>query len=253
MSQTPSQRNTQRIVLLLLGVAALTILSLVSNLLWLNGSSLAKGLRVLFSVDQEMSIPTWWSSATLAGLGVLTWIVGQARRDDSRIERIAWVMLAFGFFFLSIDEFCMLHERIGGMVEVEGVFKHARWIILWLPLGGMVGTFILWKLWRTSKQTVTGLVVGAAVFLSGAVGAELVNTVNRRNAEYQDSLLEAAGAEDTVAYRDKNGTRNATYVAGTAVEELLEMLGVVIWFGVMFRARDEIQTANSEAAESDSA
>lgn len=230
------------VVLLLIGVAVLTLMSLVSNLLWLQGSSLARGLRLLLSVDQEMSLPTWWSSATLAGLGVLTWFVGQGRDHDSQVERLAWAMLSFGFFFLSIDEFCMLHERIGGLVPVDGIFKHARWIILWLPLGGMVGSFVLWKLWRTSKQTVIGLILGAAVFLSGAVGVELFNTVIRRQAEYQAEAQALTDIESAEIF-DKTGKRNLPYIAGTAVEELLEMLGVVIWFGVMIRARDEIAHA----------
>ena len=237
-------RFPRQVILLLIVVAVLTVLSLISNLLWLQGSSLAKGLRLLLSVDQEMSLPTWWSSATLAGLGVLTWFVGQGRESESRIERLAWAMLAFGFVFLSIDEFCMLHERIGGLVPVDGLFKHARWIILWLPLGGMVGSFVLWKLWRTSKQTVIGLILGAAVFLSGAVGVELLNTVMRRQAEYQADA-QALDATQTAKSQDKTGKRNLPYVAGTAVEELLEMLGVVIWFGVMIRARDEVEQAKS--------
>lgn len=237
-------------ILLLIGVAVLTVLSLISNLLWLQGSSLAKGLRLLLSVDQEMSLPTWWSSATLAGLGVLTWFVGQGREFDSRIEHFAWALLSFGFIFLSIDEFCMLHERIGGLVPVDGLFKHARWIILWLPLGGMVGSFVLWKLWRTSRQTVIGLILGAVVFLSGAVGVELFNTVTRRQAEYQADV-QALDATQSAEAQDKTGKRNLPYVAGTAVEELLEMLGVVIWFGVMIRARDEVERAKSGGEPSD--
>ena len=229
-------------VLLLIGVAALTLMSLVSNLLWLQGSSLARGLRLLLGVDQGMSLPTWWSSTTLAGLGVLTWFVGQGRVHDSRVERLAWAMLSFGFFFLSIDEFCMLHERIGGLVPVDGVFKHARWIILWLPLGGMVGCFVLWKLWRTSRRTVIGLILGAAVFLSGAVGVELFNTLTRREAENK-AAAQLLATSDPSQVHDKTGKRNLPYIAGTAVEELLEMLGVVIWFGVMIRARDEIAQA----------
>ncbi len=237
-------RFPRQVVLLLIGVAVLTLLSLISNLLWLQGSSLARGLRLLLSVDQEMSLPTWWSSATLAGLGVLTWFVGQGREFDSRIERLAWAMLAFGFVFLSIDEFCMLHERIGGLVPVDGLFKHARWIVLWLPLGGMVGCFVLWKLWRTSKKTVIGLILGAAVFLSGAIGVELFNTVMRRQAEYQ-AEEQMLAAPDSSEFQDKTGKRNLPYVAGKAFEELLEMLGVVIWFGVMIRARDEVMLARS--------
>ncbi len=235
-----------QVLLLLAGVGVLTAMSLISNLLWLDGSTISQGMRLLFGVDQEMSLPTWWSSTTLAGLGVLTWFVMRSRRHDSKIEQIAWILLAFGFLFLSIDEACMLHERIGGMIQSDGLYMHARWIILWLPMGGIVGCFVLWKLWRSSRSTVIGLVIGAVVFLSGAVGMEFFNAVHRRQMEYKAELLtqeliDQAQQEspELPAHLDKKGKRNLPYIAGTAAEELLEMLGVVFWYGVMLRAREE--------------
>jgi len=246
------------VLLLLAGVGALTAMSLISNLLWLDGSTLSLGMRLLFGVDQEMSLPTWWSSTTLAGLGVLTWFVMRARRHDSKIERMAWILLAFGFVFLSIDESCMLHERIGGMIPSDGLYMHARWIVLWLPLGAIAGGFVLWKLWRSSRQTVIGLVIGAVIFLSGAVGMEFFNAVHRRQMEYEaeamtQELIEQAQSEspEQLAPVDKKGKRNLPYIAGTAAEELLEMLGVVFWYGVMLRAREESLRMRTQEPESD--
>ena len=59
----------------------------------------------------------------------------------------------------------------------------------------------------------------------------------------EDEAGDGCNAEDESEIFDKTGKRNLPYIAGTAVEELLEMLGVVIWFGVMIRARDEIAHA----------
>lgn len=250
LGENGHSRSWRRVLPFLGAVLVLTVASFVTNLLWLEDVSLAQGLRLLLCVDQEMSIPTWWATATLAGLGVLTWIVGVSGRESPRAERMAWAALSLGFFFLSIDEFTMLHERIGSQVNLDGAFHHARWIVLWLPLGLMAGMFVLWRLWRTSRRTVMGLVLGAAVFLMGAVGVELVNTVNRRHAE-QTIKAELLAGDVEPEDVDRTGKRNLPYVAGTAIEEMLEMLGVVIWFAVLFRARDEITEASKRAARSE--
>jgi hypothetical protein len=239
----------QVLVVLVAGVVAISILSLIANILWMNQVQFASKAMLFFDVDQEKSLATWWASATLAALGVLTWFVGQSRPNTSFGERLGWWLLAFGFLFLSVDESCMLHERIGGKTDigVDTSFEYARWIVLWLPLAGMFGCFIFWKMWRGSKRTVIGLSIGAAVFLAGAVGTELINSANRFAADpamQERQWLEANDHEETQPMKF-TGKENYAYVAGTAIEEFLEMFGVIIWFWVMFRARDEIRAANT--------
>lgn len=245
---TEERARKQVLVVLVFGVIAISVLSLIANILWMNQVQYASKAMLFFDVDQEKSLATWWASATLAALGVMTWFVGQSRPNTSFGERLGWWMLAFGFLFLSVDESCMLHERIGGKTDigVDTPFEYARWIVLWLPLAGMFGCFIFWKMWRGSKQTVIGLAIGATVFLAGAVGTELINSANRFNADpaiVERQRLEATDFEETQPLVF-TGKENYAYIAGTAIEEFLEMLGVVIWFWVMFRARDEIREIN---------
>ena len=236
----------QILVVLIVGVFGISALSLIANILWMNQVQFASKAMLFFDVDQEKSLATWWATVTLASLGVLTWFVGQSRPKTSFGERLGWWMLAFGFVFLSVDESCMLHERIGGKTAfgVDTPFEYARWIIVWLPLAALFGGFIFWKMWRGSKRTVIGLTVGAVVFLAGAVGTEIINSKNRYAADSttQERLrLEATDFEETQPLVF-TGKENYAYIAGTAIEEFLEMLGVVIWFWVMFRARAENKT-----------
>lgn len=246
-----SQRR-QVMAVLVLGVIGITTMSLVSNVLWMNQAKFASKFMLFFDVDQEKSLATWWSVSTLAGLGVLTWFVGQRRTMASFGERLGWWMLAFGFLFLSVDEGCMLHERIGGKTElgVDTPLEYARWIFVWLPIMGLFGGFIFWKMWRGSRKTVIGLTVGAVVFLGGAVGTEIINSSNRYAADTstQERLaLEANDFEETQPL-EFTGKENYAYVAGTAIEEFLEMFGVVIWFWVIFRAREEVTAAATAGA-----
>lgn len=195
----------------------------------------------LFGVDEEASIPTWWSSAVLCVLGIVTGVVG-VKRAESRRSLLAWWMLAAAFLLMSLDEVAMLHERAGYLVDTSGSLHHARWIVLWLPLAGLIGIPIFFLLWRSSQQLVTGLVIGAVVFLSGAVGVEMVNSTVRY--DHRTELQAAAHdpkprpneVEEIAAVEDYADKQSYGYLMGVAVEELLEMLGVVIWLAVVLNA-----------------
>lgn len=240
--RTGNLRPSGLVVILVSGIAVLTLLSLVSNILALRDIQHSEKLLALFSVDEEESLATWWSTLTLAGLGLLTYGIARYRKNDGKLQRIAWRLLALGFVFLSMDEGCKLHERIGGLVSLEGTLEHARWILLWLPLGAVAAAVIFWKLWKSSPRVVVGLIIGSVVFLGGAVGVEAVNGINRARAEKETARLVEAG-DTPSGPLDRSGKQNMTYVVGTAIEECLEMLGVVVWYGVLFgaylRVKDE--------------
>ncbi|GAB5495447.1 MAG: hypothetical protein Phyf2KO_05270 [Phycisphaerales bacterium] len=245
---TRAEPSTKRQVVAALtcGAIGISLLSLTANLLWINGISFGRQAMLLFDVDQEKSLATWWAAVTLAVLAVVTWFVGLARGFTCNKERLAWFALSAGFLFLSIDESCMLHERIGGKVELEGSFTYARWIIIWLPLALLCGSVVLWMLWRMSSRMVIGLIIGAGVFLTGAVGTEVVNSQNRYAAATSErSALEAYDFEETQPL-EITGKENYAYIAGTALEEFLEMLGVVIWFGVILGVHHEFQSRSRD-------
>lgn len=232
-------RRTGLLALLLIGIAVLTLTSLITNALWLQGFPRSDEMRALLCVDEEMSIPTWWSGITLAVLGGLAWVTGQTRGTQSQRSGFAWRALGVGFVLLSIDESCKLHERFGSLIDMDGSLTHARWIVLWVPLGVIAASVIFWLLWRSSQRAVIGLVLGAVVFLSGAVGVETLNAVNRHRAETRATQILESGTALSDEPIDRTGKRNTAYVVGTAFEELLEMLGVVVWFGVLWRIREE--------------
>lgn len=242
VDETCKPTGWNRVSPLVVVVISLSLASLGANLLWLRDIPLGGGARLLLSVDEETSIPTWWCVVIQAGLGLLAWNAGVRRVEFTRGERLAWAVLAGGFVFLSLDDATMLHERFGSQLHVDGTFHHARWIVLWLPLGLGAGSLVLWRLWRSARRTVIGLMLGAGIYLSGAVGTEIVNTVNRRHSEWaaRDAIREGGADPESM---DRTGKRNLPYIVGTAVEEALEMLGMVVWFGVMLRARDEIEGA----------
>jgi hypothetical protein len=237
-----------RLVLVLLAVTlVLTLLSLIVNVMWVKQWRGAETAVELFSVDREGSIPTWWSALMLVATGGLTWLVSRSRRHTGWKERLAWWTLIAGFVFLSIDESCMLHERIGRKVQLKGSLHHARWILLWLPPALLVAGVILWQLWRVSSRFVLGITVGVLVFLSGAVGVETLNAKYRYEAETlaRQEAMPVDATTTAPPLRDwRKGPSFYPYLYGMALEEFLEMLGPVIWFAVLLALyREETQAA----------
>ncbi len=231
-----SLRPAKLIIVMLACTLTLSLVSVFVNLMWVHNTHGWETIVDLFSVDREGSLPTWWSALMLTATGGLTWLVARSRRRAGWKERLAWWTLIAGFLFLSIDESCMLHERIGRRVQLQGSLHHARWIMLWLPPALLVTCAILWQLWRVSHRLTLGITVGVMVFLSGAVGMETLTAKYRYEAETlaREEAKLTEGIDNAPPLRDwQKGRSYYPYLYGMALEELLEMLGPVIWFGVL--------------------
>ncbi len=231
-----------RLAVLLAGLAVLlSIMSLLANVAWIEHWPGAGTVLALFSVDREMSVPTWWSAFVLAGLGVVAWALAGSQPTRSRLDRLGWWSLAGGLMFLSADEICMLHERLGGKIQVEGLMYHARWILVWLlpAIIAVVGVFVC--LWRLHRHVVIGMTLGILVYLAGAVGMETANAAMRYDIEQrlQAPAEHTVDAHQSFVPLDWRRDRSYyPYVIGTTIEELLEMLGPVIWAWVLLDPRN---------------
>ena len=241
-----SLRPARLIAALIVGTLILTVFSLIANIMGAEQMRGAQSAIELFSVDKEGSLPTWWAVVLLASVGGLTLLVASNRKSASLIEKFAWLMLAAGFIFLSADEACMLHERIGSKVQLQGSLHHARWIFLWLPPAVLIGGAVLFCLWRASKRLVLGITLGAIIFLSGAVGTEMFNASYRYHQETLDrqAAIDAQEAGDiTTAPRDwRIGATYYPYIFGTVIEEFLEAIGPIIWIAVLLSFHREQTT-----------
>jgi len=230
-------RPARLIAALVVCTLGLAVLSLISNVMWAEQIRGAQSAIELFSVDREGSLPTWWAVLLLASVGGLTWLVSLSRTSASLTEKLAWWILAAGFIFLSVDECCMLHERIGSKVKLQGSLHHARWILLWLPPAILIAGVVFWRLWRASKKLVLGMTLGVVVFLSGAVGAEMFNASYRYQQETntRQEVIDAHAAGDTdFIERDwRIGSTYYPYTFGTVIEEFLEGIGPIIWIAVL--------------------
>lgn len=198
---------------------ALGLVALLFTLASLVGSWLQPVLGQvveLFGVGIDLSIPSWYSAILLLLASVLVATIAFAKKfgGDGRYMG-HWAVLAVIFLYLSNDEMLRLHERMSGTLlqpaldslgfEPTGVLSYP-WIIVYAPLVAVFALAYL-RFWLDLPSKIRLLFFAAgAVFVGGAIGAEMFN-----------------------AWYDH--TFGAGTIAGvmTHLEELMEMLGVVVF------------------------
>ena len=207
----------RRIVILLATcVVALTIISgLMLYSRFVLGHERLLGVVDLFNTGIDANLPTWWSSVLLLACSGLLGVIARAHTERVDGSPLAWRALATVFFFLSIDEVAMIHERIGDTVGDEllhraGVreqYSNRPWIVVYLPLM-VLGGACFWRFFgRLPRRTRLIFAAAAVVFVGGAVGVE------------------------AIAHAVYSSLGEATYWAITMIEEFLEMIGVVLFIG----------------------
>lgn len=149
-----------RLVLLALVVVDAAVVALHL----LNG---ATGLdKRLFDLDMEQNLPTWVSSVQLFCVGLCGALAG---RLEAGRARLAWIIFAGVFLFLSLDEGALLHEELVDRVS-DSSGDAWFWPLLYTPLAvavlaalAVVGAQI-----RADARALAGL-VGGLLLLGGSL------------------------------------------------------------------------------------
>ena len=173
------------------------------------------GFVELFHLDRERNIPTFFSALLLLFSAILLvsiyWFMAKGEQHDRRY----WLLLAILFLGLSVDESCSLHERlidpVRAVVGVNPWFYYA-WII---PAGIFLvglGIYLIGFLWRLPTDTRIRFLVAGTIYVGGAIGIEIVGGYY-------------------VFFHDKD---TLSYNLIAAVEETMEMIGVVLFIRALF-------------------
>lgn len=163
-------------------------------------------LRQIFDVDEEDSFPTWFSAFGLLLTSVVLWV--QARRQHTAAApwRWHWSGLALGFLVLSIDEIAGMHETLNSVIEQSWAVPGAIVVAL---MGGIYLSFLA----QLDRRTAVWFALAGALYVGGAVGVEYYTEPYLKN----DAL-------NTLAYN-----------LWTAVEEGMEMSGVLLFLSALLR------------------
>ena len=173
------------------------------------GHDYVYGFVPLFNLDTEGNIPTLYSSFALLLSSALLSLIALTHKKNNN-SYLSWAGLALIFLFLSIDEIASIHEKFGSAtrdyLHTSGLLFFA-WVI---PYGVFLLVFLIGYLRFLSnlpRNIMILFVVSGVIFVSGAVGFELV------------------GGQHFELYRK----HTLLYCVYYTCEELLEMLGIVIF------------------------
>lgn len=204
--------DPQKVAVAFLWVA--TVLALINGILlffyFYLGDDELYGLVDFFDFDIEGNVPTLYSAVSLLFCSFLLALITTVnwRRADGR--RFHWLGLTVLFLLVAIDEGTAIHEEIGTFLEryldATGAL-HFLWVVPYGILTAVLGLTYLKFIWQLPRDTRVRFIMSAVIFLSGALGVEML------------------GAREA----DLHGTTTVAYCLLYSLEEMLEMLGVILF------------------------
>ena len=167
------------------------------------------------NMDQELNLPTLFSSSLLLVSALLMRRLGQS---SDRIAALDWRLLSKIFIFLALDEALQIHEIliIPGLRNQVHPALASTWVVPYAALA----VILLWRfrsfLGSIPRATATGLLRSGAVYVGGAIGMEMIGSFAVRS-----SLIRL---------------HSPWYGGITGLEEALELIGIILLIDALMRA-----------------
>lgn len=209
-------RHVARALALL--VLVIVIVGVIANLIIYNVApspehAIAKLMR-RFDLGHEPSIPSWYSSIALLAASILLAVIAHAGKLAGSADRSRWMLLAIVFLLLAIDEAVMIHEMADApmheWLNTSGLLYFA-WVIPYSIFIVALGIFLIPFMLRLERRTRFLFVVSGVMFVSGAIGIELI----------EGAIVDRLGVE--------GGFVSMRLTFAQAVEEALEMFAIVLF------------------------
>lgn len=192
-------------------VAVLAVLYMITRYLTLFIFEHPTWIRVLnlFNVDQEISIPTWYSQMLLAAAGLTALLISRLPELRSVKGAGYWFAIGVILLYMSIDEGSSIHEIATGPMKralgADGTLFHHAWTVLGLAAVVIVVLALFRFWWRLPKKSRLLMAAAAGIYVMGAVGFEMIG-----------------------GYVSANISVGMKYSAVVVFEESFEMLGAVL-------------------------
>lgn len=203
-------KPTRILKVLLLIILFLLVANIIGIYSYFRYDSLYGDIVQFFDFDTEFNIPTYFSSVILLFSSVLLFLISRYHKNHG-LTRVLWLFLSIIFLGLSMDEFMVIHERTSQIMRdnfnLSGALFYA-WVIPYGIVALAVGLlFYFYILRKLPKRIRNLLILSGIVFLSGAVGVEMVSSALR------------------VSHDEFDLTTAILYT----VEETMEMLGISLF------------------------
>lgn len=171
-----------------------------------------KGFVPLFNVDNERNIPTFFSVLLMIFAALLLSLIAMlnSKRKAPHVQK--WIVLSIGFIFMAYDEAFQVHELLTVPIRNFlgnsdlGVFYYA-WVVPAIALIFILALYFLQFLLHLPAKNRFAFLLAATLYLGGCIGFGMI------------------GAN----YCELHGKDNLTYSMVTAIEESLEMAGLIVF------------------------
>ena len=172
-------------------------------------------LRETFNVDEEQSLPTWFSSIQLFAAHLLLVMIAWLESHRSSRHAAYWWSLAVILLVLSADEVVGFHEN--GSLVLKNLGVEGDWVILGALVAAAVGVAFIPFLLALPRRIAAFFVTAGVLLLAGALGVEV----------WDLSILDD----------------EKTFLTGLvpATEEFLERLGISVFIlGLLLYMREQL-------------
>ncbi|WP_319419838.1 hypothetical protein [Pleurocapsa sp. FMAR1] len=171
----------------------------------------------LWNLDRELNFPSWFSTFMIGFCSILLKIIATGKKEQGDRYTKDWQLLSLIFFWMAIDELVSIHEIL--IIPQLSDDLHLPWFLhsLWV-IPGMV--FVAWFARRYIRfvrhlppKTKKHFVSAACVYIGGALVMEMVGSY----------------------FAELQGQQHLTYALVATVEELMEMVGMVMFiYGLLY-------------------
>lgn len=216
--------NSSKLIKLL----ALIAIILIATHITIFGFQFYTGIPVkfellrMFSLDMEANLPTLFSSAILFFSAFLFYLLSKVSQDKKSKDRLFWLGLSFIFIFLAFDESIKIHEVVSDLTDkfVHGSgYLNYPWVLPYAVLVLLVGLFYIRFFWRMERKVFWSFVGAAVMYVSGAIGFELLGA-NEVSLHSPDTVL---------------------YSIYSTIEESLEIFGVIFLIKILLHLLGDVR------------
>lgn len=172
-----------------------------------------------FSLDGELNIATWYSSALMLAAAALAAVTGRFDADTRQYPY--WLAISVIMLLMSIDETASFHESFITLLDgwaPHSDYFHFAWVLLGIPFVILFALFSVPFLLRLNGRTAVLFVIAGALFVFGALVMEMI-----------DGAVQVRLGAESLAYRLGAMSEDAFELAGmtlfvTALVTLLARL-----------------------------
>jgi len=204
--------NPLKVLRLLWAVIAMLVLASITGqvIKYVTGHDYVYGFVTKFNVDDELTVPTYFSAVMSLTSSVLLAVIARltiARRGPYASH---WFGLSVLFLYLAFDEACRIHEMaiipMQKLFGASGYFYFAWVIPAWVIIAAL-GILYFGFFRKLPKRIRRLFLTAAALCICGGIGFEMISG----------------------HYVQRHNDQEPVYITMITIEELLEMTGVSLF------------------------